>query len=198
MQRTTTRRRREFQRFITRNRRLFPLAGLFLVGVAGGVAVYTAAAGRIPAALMTLSPVPAGGWWQALGSSCFSSVLWLGALFLLGLWGCGAPFILAVPLIHGWGLGLTEAYYYSHGWGGVALAAAAVMPVGLLTAGVLIAAGVQSLRMSVDICHRLLGDPAEDHRRGFRLYCLRYLLFLAAALVVSLLDVLIRGVLLPQ
>jgi hypothetical protein len=158
MQRTTTRRRREFQRFITRNRRLFPLAGLFLVGVAGGVAVYTAADGRIPAALMTLSPVPAGGWWQALGSSCFSSVLWLGALVLLGLWGCGAPFILAVPLIHGWGLGLTEAYYYSHGWGGVAIAAAAVMPVGLLTAGVLIAAGVQSLRMSVDICHRLLGD----------------------------------------
>ena len=198
MQRTTTRRRREFQRFITRNRRLFPLAGLFLVGVAGGVAVYTAADGHIPAALMTLSPVPAGGWWQALGSSCFSSVLWLGALFLLGLWGCGAPFILAVPLIHGWGLGLTEAYYYSQGWGGVAMVAAAVMPVGLLTAGVLIAAGVQSLRMSVDICHRLLGDPAEDPRRGVRLYCLRYLLFLAAALVVSLLDVLIRGALLPQ
>ena len=56
-------------------------------------------------------------------------MLWLASLFLLGLWGCGAPFILAVPLLHGIGLGLTEAYYYSRGWGGVAMVAAAVMPV---------------------------------------------------------------------
>lgn len=198
MQRTTTRRQREFKRFVTRNRRLFPLAGLCMAGVIVGVAVYRTAGDRIPAALMSLSPVAAGGWWQALGSSCFSSVLWLASLFLLGLWGCGAPFILAVPLLHGIGLGLTEAYYYSQGWGGVAMVAAAVMPVGLLTAGILIAAGVQSLRMSLDICRRLLGEPGEDARRAFRLYCLRFLLFLAAALVVSLLDVLIRGALLPQ
>ena len=129
MQRTTTRRQREINRVITHNRRLFPLAGLCVAGVAVGVAVYRTAGDRIPAALMSLSPVPAGGWWQALGSSCFSSVLWLAALFLLGLWGCGAPFILAVPLLHGIGLGLTEAYYYQQGWGGVAMVAAAVMPV---------------------------------------------------------------------
>lgn len=193
MKRTTTRRKREIKLFIADNRRLFPFVGLFATGTASGVAIYTAARGAIPADLLALSPIN-GGWWQALGSSCFSTVLLLAALFLFGLWGCGAPFILAVPLFHGLGLGLTEAYYYSRGWSGVAIAAA-VMPVGLLTAMVLTAAGAQSLRMSIGLCHHLLGGDGEDPRREFRLYCLRFLLFLAAALVVSLIDILIRGAL---
>ncbi len=193
MKRTTTRRKREMKHFIADNRRLFPFVGLFVTGAAAGVAIYTAAHGNIPADLLSLAPV-GGGWWQALGNSCFSTVLLLAALFLFGLWGCGAPFILAVPLFHGLGLGLTEAYYYSRGWSGVAIAAA-VMPVGLLTAIILTAAGAQSLRMSVGLCRHLLGGEGEDPRREFRLYCLRFLLFLAAALVVSLMDILIRGVL---
>jgi len=194
MKRTTTRRRREIKHFVTQNRRLFPFAGLFLVGVAVGVAVYTATGGSVPADLLTLSTVPhgAGGWLQALGSSCFSTVLLLAALFLFGLWGCGAPFILAVPLFHGLGMGMTEAHYYSQGFGGVATAATAVMPVGLLTAAILAAAGAQSLRMSVGLCRHLLAEDSSDPRRDFRLYCLRFLLFLAAALAVSLLDILLR------
>lgn len=197
MQRTTTRRQRELKRFVSRNRRLFPLAGLFAAGVALGVAVYTATKEHLPTALVALSPVSRHQFWQALGGSCFHTILWLTALFLLGLWGCGAPFILTVPLLHGLGVGVTEAYYYSCGWSGVATAAAAVMPVGLLTAGILIAAGVQSLRMSVDICRRLLGDHSDGGRREMQLYCLRYLLFVAAAVVVSLLDVLVRLWIMP-
>lgn len=197
MKRTTTRRRRELKHFVTDNRRLFPFAGLFAAGVTAGVAVFTAADGTIPAELLSLAPVSPGGWFQALGNSCFATVLMLAALFLFGLWGCGAPFILAVPLFHGLGVGLTEAHYYSRGWGGAATAAAAVMPVGLLTAAVLAAAGAQSLRMSVGLCRHLLGGEGEDPRREFRLYCLRFLLFLAAALAVSLMDILIRGLILP-
>lgn len=193
MKRTTTRRKREIKHFITDNRRLFPFVGLFATGAVAGVAIFIAAHGSIPADLLSPAPVD-GGWWQALGNSCFSTVLLLAALFLFGLWGCGAPFILAVPLFHGLGLGLTEAYYYSRGWSGVAVAAA-LMPVGLLTAIILTAAGAQSLRMSVGLCRHLLGDESEDPRRDFRLYCLRFLLFLAAALVVSLIDILIRGAL---
>ena len=89
-------------------------------------------------------------------------------------------------------MGLTEAHYYSHGLQGVAIAAATVMPIGLLTAALFAAAGAQSLRMSISLCHHLLGQDGEDLQRGFRLYCLRFLLFLAAALVVSLLDILLR------
>ena len=197
MKRTTTRRGREIKHFVADNRRLFPFAGLFALGVAAGVAVYSANAGVIPTDLLHLSPVSSAGWWQTFGNSCFASVLSLAALFLFGLWGCGAPFILSVPLLHGLGLGLTEAYYYSRGTGGVGIVAAAVMPVGLLTAAVLAAAGAQSLRMSVDLCRHLLGGEGDDPRRNFRLYCLRFLLFLAAALVVSLIDILLRGLVIP-
>ena len=200
MKRTTTRRRRELKHFVTDNRRLFPFVGLFVAGVAAGVAVYTAARDQIPARLVTLSPVPAGigGWLTALGGGCFSVLCLLAALFLFGLWGCGAPFILAVPLFHGLGVGMTEAHYYSLGWGGVATVAAAVMPVGLLTAVVLAAAGAQSLRMSVGLTRRLLGGESTADTKDFRLYCLRFLIFVAAAVAVGILDVLIRGLLLPH
>ena len=197
MKRTTTRRGREIKHFVADNRRLFPFAGLFALGVTVGVAVYTAHAGMIPADLLHLSPLSSAGWWQTFGNSCFAILLSLAALFLFGLWGCGAPFILSVPLLHGLGLGLTEAYYYSRGWGGVGIVAAAVMPVGLLTAALLAAAGAQSLRMSMGLCRHLLGSDGDDPRRDFRLYCLRFLLFLAAALVVSLIDILIRGLIIP-
>lgn len=197
MKRTTTRRRRELKHFVADNRRLFPFVGLFAVGVAAGVAVVITTAGGIPPHLLSLSPIPDGGWWQAFGNSCFATVLWLAALFLFGLWSCGAPFILAVPLFHGWGLGMTEAHYYSHGIGGVGIVAAVVMPVGLLTAAILAAAGAESLRMSTGLCRHLLGGDAENPGRDFRLYCLRFLLFLAAAIAVSLMDILLRGWILP-
>lgn len=199
MKRTTTRRRREVRHFITQNRRLFPFAGLFLAGVGGGVAIYMATRGAIPSRLLALTAIPhgAGGWLQALGNCCFSTVLLLTALFLFGLWSCGAPFILAIPLLHGVGLGMTEAYYYNQGGSGVATAAAAVMPVGLLTAVILATAGAQSLRMSMGLCRHLLSEEGGEPRRDFHLYCLRFLLLLAAALAVSLLDVMLRWVLIP-
>lgn len=199
MKRTTTRRRRELKHFVADNRRLFPFAGLFAAGVAAGVAVYAAVGDHIPDRLVTLSPVPAGvwGWLTALGGGCFATLCMLTALFLFGLWGCGAPFILTVPLFHGLGLGMTEAHYYSRGWGGVATVAAAVMPVGLLGAVVLAAAGAQSLRMSVGLTRHLLGGDGAADTKAFRLYCLRFLIFLAAAVAVGILDVLIRGLVLP-
>ena len=74
----------------------------------------------------------------------YTLIVLLGVLYLLGLWACGVPFILLVPLFHGVGLGMTEAHYYSTGIGGVTVVAALVMPVGLLSAAVLAAAFRQS------------------------------------------------------
>lgn len=201
MKRTTTRRRREIKNFLADNRRLFPFAGLFLGGVAIGVAVYVTArpAGAVLDGLLALTPVAGGvtGWLAALWGSCFSTLLLLAALYLLGLWACGAPFILLVPLFHGLGLGLTEAYYYAKGAPGVATVAALVMPVGLLSAAVLAMAGAESLRLSTRLSRQLLpGDTGEGGLwQGFRLYSLRFLLFILAALAVSGLDVLLRSML---
>ena len=197
MKRTTTRRRREIKSFLTDNRRLFPFAGLYLGGVAVGVAVYVTArpTGDVLDGLLALTPVASGltGWLAALWGSCFSTLLLLAALYLLGLWACGVPFILLVPLFHGVGLGLTEAYYYATGMGGVAVVATLVMPVGLLSGAVLIAACAESLQLSLCLSRRLLPHGEEGGLWSrFRLYGLRFLLFLGAALAVALAEVLLR------
>ena len=137
------------------------------------------------------------GWMRAMGEACFSTVVLLGLLYLLGLWACGVPFILAVPLFHGIGLGLAEAYYYRTGMGGVTTVALLVMPVGLLSAVVLTAACAESLRLSTGLSRQLLPGCAEGGLwSGFRLYSLRFLLFLAAAMGVAVIEVLLRRVLL--
>ncbi len=196
MKRTTTRRRRETQAFIADNRRLFPFAGVFLLGVFIGVLVFTAADSGIDwGALLSLAPIESGwqGMLSALWSSVFSAVLLLSLLFLLGLSPCGAPFALLVPLFYGLGLGLTEAYYYSLGMSGVLATALVVMPHGLFTATVLVMAGVESLRLSSRLGQQLLPTaPCGGLWPRFRLYCLRFLLFLLAAVFVGLLDILFR------
>lgn len=197
MKRTTTRRRKEAAAFIHDNRRLFPFTGLFLLGVLCGVLVYTAAAR--PAEEWTgLLRVPTviDGWQSglsALWGSVLSVVILLCALFLLGLWPCGAPFILLVPLFYGLGLGLTEAYYYSLGGQGVVAVTLMVMPHGLLCAAVLVTAAVESLRLSTKMSRQLLPSASCGGLwAAFRLYCLRFLLLLSATIFVGLLDILFR------
>ena len=197
MKRTTTRRRKETVAFLSRNRRLFPMTGLFLLGVLCGVLVYVAAA-RPAAEWAGLLRVPTAmsGWGNVLTvwwGSVLSVVVLLGALFLLGLWPCGAPFILPVPLFYGLGLGLIEAYYYSLGGRGVAAVALVVMPHGLLCAAVLVTAAVESLRLSTRMSRQLLpGASCGGLWSAFRVYCLRFLLLLLATVFVGLLDILFR------
>lgn len=205
MKRTSTRRRREMMAFFRDNRRLFPFVGLFLVGVAVGVAVYVTAAGQITAdwdALLRVEGVTGGlrQGLQTLWSSCFSAVVLLCVLYLLGLWACGAPFVLFVGLFHGLGLGLTEAYYYAMGRPGVLAVAAVILPHGLLNAAVLVMAGAEALRLSTRLSRQLLPMPVGTEPKSglwseFRLYSLRFLLFLVGALAAGLLDVLLRTLL---
>ena len=208
MRRTTTRRRRAVTDFLADNRRLFPFVGLFLAGVILGVAVYVTAGSRITddwGALLTCRGISGGlrTGLRALWSSCFSTFLLLGVLCLLGLWSCGAPFVLLVPVFQGLGLGLTEAYYYSLGGRGVAAVAAVIMPHGLLTAAVLAMAGAESLRLCTSLSRQLLppaAEPSADSGSApagglwntFRLYCLRYLLFVLGAAGAGLTEVLLR------
>ncbi len=211
MKRTNSRRHRELVQFCRDNRRLFPFAGLMLLGVALGVTTYLTAADRVTAdwdSLLHVSAVTGGfrSSMNALWGACFSTVTLLTVLYLLGLWVCGAPFILLIPLFHGLGLGLTEAHYYALGSHGVAAVATVIMPVGLFTGAVLVMACAESLRLSTGLSRQLLPASAAADKdagmwRSFRLYTLRFLLFLAAALGVGLIEVLLRtafGGLLPS
>ena len=184
---------------MTDNRRLFPFVALLLAGVGTGVAVFVTTIHTLPTDLLTLSPAGAGmtGWLGTLWEACFSTVVLLGVLYLLGLWACGVPFILLVPLFHGVGLGLTEAHYYHTGLSGVGVVAALVMPVGLLNGAVLIAACAESVRLSSNLSRQLLPGGAEGSLwSGFRLYSLRFLLFLAAARGVAIVEVRLRQIVL--
>ena len=189
MQRTTTRQQRELKHFFTDNRRLFPFAGLFLLGVTVGVAVYLTA-GDAAAVIADVTSSASTEWPDALWDSLFAPLSMMAALYLLGLWGCGAPFILAVPLIHGLGLGVTEAHHYAIGYAGVAMVAVRIMPIGLLTAALLTMACAESLRLSVAVSRLMIpdGTPAANHN-SFRLYSLRFALFGGGAVLVALLDV---------
>lgn len=199
---TTVRRKRRWSEFRRENRWLFPFAGLFLLGALVGTVLFLSAdaAPEKWSALLRVSGI-SGGFRAGLGavwSACFSTVLWLAVLFLLGLWCCAAPFVLLGPLVQGLGLGLTEAYYYSLGWRGVLAVATVILPIELLTAAVLAMAGAESLRMSAALSRRLLPAPegeSAEKEPSFRLYCLRFAVFLVAAVGVGLLEVLLRTVL---
>ena len=199
MKRTTTRRQREVKHFITDNRRLFPFVALLLAGVGAGVAVFVTTMHALPTDLLTLSPTGTGitGWLGTLWEACFSTVVLLGVLYLLGLWACGVPFILLVPLFHGVGLGMTEAHYYHTGLSGVGVVAALIMPMGLLNGAVLIAACAERVRLSSNLSRQLLPGGAEGSLwSGFRLYSLRFLLFLTAAIGGAIVEVLLRQIVL--
>ena len=198
MKRTNTRRQREIKSFVTENRRLFPFVGLFILGAACGVGIFLSARAHFDplGPLLRVQAVESGaiGWLSAWCNRCFGTLGLLAALYLLGLWACGAPFVLAVPLFYGLGLGLTEGYYYAMGQEGVIAVAALILPHGLLTATVLVAAAAESLRLSARLSRQLLPDREEsdglwDH---FRLYSLWYLLFVAVAAAIGALDTLLR------
>lgn len=138
MKRKSSRRRRAAAAFFSDNRRLFPFVGLYLLGVVIGTAVYVTAdegtAGLLRA-LVTPSAVTGGlrGILHALCGSCFSLLALLCAQFLLGLWPCGAPFVLLLPMLQGTATGLGEAALYAEGGRGVAAAALTVLPSALLS-----------------------------------------------------------------
>ena len=209
MKRKSSRRRRAAAAFFSDNRRLFPFVGLYLLGVVIGTAVYVTAdegTARLLRALVTPSAVTGGlrAILHALCGSCFSLLALLCAQFLLGLWPCGAPFVLLLPMLQGTATGLGEAALYAEGGRGVAAAALTVLPSALLSAALLAMAGAESLRLGALLCRTLLpalpakaGDAPDSAPGGalyqpFRLYCLRYALFALGAVGVGLVDVLLR------
>ncbi len=209
MKRKSSRRRRAAAAFFSDNRRLFPFVGLYLLGAVIGTAVYVTAdestAGLLRA-LVTQTAVGSGlrGILHALCGSCFSLLALLCAQFLLGLWPCGAPFVLLLPVLQGTATGISEAALYAEGGRGVLIAAVTVLPSALLSAALLAMAGAESLRLGTLLCRTLLpalpakagdvpdGAPGGALRQPFRLYCLRYALFTLGAVGVGLIDVLLR------
>ncbi len=185
--------------FFMENRRLLVFLALFLAGVVGGSLVFLAGHDMLTgdlALILQVRPVDKGflGGIAALGSSCFSTFLLLALLFLCGLSACGAPVTALVPVFFGLGIGLTEAYYYGIGGAGILFTALFVIPHNLLAAAALLMGCSESLRMTLLLSGQLLpsvhcGGLWQD----FKLYCVRFAMFLGIMLSAGVVDVLMRS-----
>lgn len=200
MRRTTYRRwAMEWLAFLQKNRRLLAFLFLFFLGIGGGVWVFSFSSPAMGHELGRILEIPAvtGGFRggiSVLFSSCFSTVVLLLILFLSGLSACGAPVTALVPLFFGLGTGLTEAYYYSGGKAGIFTVAILVIPHTVVAVASLVMGCAESLRMSLLISGQLLPSSANCGGlwQDFRLYGLRFLLFIGLAFGAGVLDVLMR------
>ena len=172
--------------FLAENRRLLVFLVLFLCGVAGGCLVFLAAHDMLTgdlALILRVRPVEKG-----LAGAAAALLL-----FLCGLSACGAPVTALVPLFFGLGVGLTEAYYYGIGGAGILFTALFVIPHNLLAAAALLMGCSESLRMTLLLSGQLLpsvhcGGLWQD----FKLYCVRFAMFLGVMLASGVVDVTMR------
>lgn len=184
--------------FIAANRLLLLFTLLFLGGVLLGVLIFALSESLLAGDLGMMLAVGTieggfGGCVTALFSSCFSILMLLALMFLFGLSACGAPFAVLVPLFFGMGLGLTEAYYFSMGLRGLAISALLIVPHYLIAAVALLLGSMESIRMSLLFSRQLLpGGGMGGLWADFKMYCVRYLVFLCLALASGVADVCLR------
>ena len=186
------------RRFIRSHKRLMLFLTLLLSGVVIGCLFFKAyGQGEIAylSRVLTLSSLSPDvkAVLSALYHSCFLPTLLL-VLFLSGLSACGLPVVLAVPLFFGLGIGMSEAYYYSTGWRGVLTVLLLLLPPLLLKSLALLMASSESMRMTLLFSRQLLAEPSSSDgmHSHFRLYILRFLIFLLMVLAAGVADVLLR------
>lgn len=187
---------RAMRRFFQSNTRLLLLLACMLAGVVLGCVLFVAY-GRnehtFLSGILGLSPLEKNmmSALTLLYSACFQSFFLLLILFVSGLSACGLPFMLAVPLFFGLGIGMSEAYYYSTGWHGILLTVVLIIPPLLLKGAAVLMAASEGMRMTVLIGKRLLGADVEIDG-AFRLYMLRFVVFALVALAGGIVEVLLR------
>lgn len=187
------------RRFIRSHQRLMLFLSLLIGGVVIGCLFFKAYGQGETAYLsrvLTLSPLSPDvkAVLSALYHSCFFPTLLLIVLFLSGLSACGLPVVLVVPFFFGLGIGMSEAYYYSTGWRGVLTVLLLLLPPLLLKSVALLMASSESMRMTLLFSRQLLAGPPSDDgiHPHFRLYVLRFLIFLLIIFAAGVADVLLR------
>ena len=187
------------KRFVQSHRRLLLFLSLLLVGFLMGCrlfGIFGEAQDTFLGTVLAVTRLEKGvkALAGALYSACFLPVLLLIVLFFCGLSACSLPLILAVPLFFGMGAGMSAAYYYSTGIKGVLLVAVLLVPPMFCKAAGLLMACAESMRMSLLLCGQLLPqrNACGGMPRDFKLYLLRFAVFLTIALGAGILDVLLR------
>lgn len=184
--------------FLAANRIMVLFSLIFLMGELIGVIMFGLSGPPVLRELSTILELRAvdGGLRGAVSmlfSSCFSALLLLTVLFLCGLSACGAPFAAVVPLFFGMGLGMTEAFYCAHGIKGFITSSLLIVPHYVVAATALIFGSMESIRMSLLLSRQLLpGGGMGGLWQDFKLYFVRFLVFMCLAFASGILDICMR------
>ncbi len=196
MRRTThyQRKWRSIYRVCHENRRLILYGSLWAVGLVVGLLIRSELVSSLkPIASIASVEISFSAGIANVLSSCFSTLCLLMVLFLSGLSACGAPITAFVPLFYGLGLGLSQAYWGSQGQSGLLISALWVWPHSVIETIALLMGCCEALRLSLRIAAQLVpGGTIGSLWRDFKLYLLRFLLFLLIALSAGVVDVLLR------
>ena len=186
-------------RFLTEHRRVLCLLLLPIGGCVCGLLLFSPLTQTLPSEWTALIPLQSADgtfpglfsvWWSA----CFTPLCLLLLLFLSGLSAGGMPMAVVVPFFWGIGIGMSEAYYAAQGWSGLLVIAAVLLPPTVIKTVALLMACSESLRLSVLITVQLLPRSARCGGlwQDFRLFCVRFLLFVTFVLGAGIVDVLLR------
>ncbi len=192
------RRSTTFRVFLAENQLLLLFLSLLLVGMIGGSSLFQTIGitetGHLSFAIEAVKPT-FGKMAEAWSESMLMPSTMLLVLFLAGLTAFGVPITLLVPLFFGLGIGLTQGYYYAQGWGGMGQACLFVLPRCLVAAAGVLMACAESFRMSIRFSRMLMpGGVIGGMWLPFRLYLVRFLLFVGIAALSSLIEVILRTV----
>lgn len=184
--------------FLASNRLMVLFTLIFLAGVLFGIVLYGISGYAVESELGTIFRLHAviGGLRGAVSvlfSSSFSAMLLLAVLFICGLSACGALLAAVVPLFFGMGLGMTEAFFCAGGLKGFVISSILIAPHCIIAAVALIFASMESIRMSLLFSRQLLPNSGIGGLwQDFKLYCVRFLLFVCLAFASGILDVCMR------
>ena len=189
------------KRFLIQNRRLLLFLLLPLCGCIGGLFLYTPiktfSADWLSLLTFEVLEPTVGSAFSAWLSACFPSFCLLSLLFISGLSVCGAPCALLLPTLWGVGVGLYQAHYAQSGANGWLLLLAVILPVAAIEMVVILMASSESLHMSALLAAQLL--PHSSRCGGlwqvFKLYCVRFLVFLLPIGIAGIWEVVLRLIL---
>lgn len=165
---------------------------LIILGIAAG-SVYSIwnTAGISPWIHQYFAPLSAGENVFALMShTFFSASVFSAAAFIIGLSAVGQPLGAVMLIYRGAGIGVSVAsMYLLYGKAAVLPVLLLVLPKALAISAIAILSVRELMRSSgamLSFC--LNGEVRDDSRRGFRLYCIKFIVLILLSLIISAAD----------
>ncbi|NMP38161.1 MAG: hypothetical protein GX051_08630 [Clostridiales bacterium] len=178
------------------NWKLLVLASLFIAGmVFGAAAAKTSGSELIQKLTLTFINYTklriTQGMFANFCNSFISVIVYLIAVFISGLCAVGLPFIGAVPLFRGLGLGLMCGYLYrAYELTGIGYCLLTIYPGAVLSVAALIYACNEGAIMSVDAFSSISGKKERTAESTIKLYCTRFAVLFAVTILSAAVDAL--------